>query len=162
MPFPWEEAFRAGIQIGGSYAKQKQQSGAQEKEIGAAFDVLDKNVAAFFTRLMSQATLSPADVEAVANAYGQLQGFAQQYGSVEYVARQWAEEKPRYDQFLQILASKIPGAANAANPQTATNAEPTLTAPGAAASSGSGLSLEGFGGIALIGLGLLLVVIMKR
>lgn len=113
MPFPWEQAIQAGIQIGTQKAAQHKASGSQEKEIGKAFDELDKQVAAYLTPLLAQPTITLAQLNEVAGVYGQLQGFAQQYSGVTYVARQWADEQPRYAQVLQALTAKLPPAGSA-------------------------------------------------
>ncbi len=89
----------------------------EERNIGAQFDLLDKALAARSHELLNRSFIYRQDLDSWWTSYNQLEGYANRFSNVGYVARQWRDEKPRYAWVPDALASKV-RTANPANYDT--------------------------------------------
>lgn len=78
-----------------------------DRATGAQFDVIDKAVAARARELLSRQSLTLQDVQEWQTDYNQLASFGRLNSSVEYVARQWRDEEPRYANVVQYMMQKV-------------------------------------------------------
>jgi hypothetical protein len=79
----------------------------QDIAIGQNFDLLDRNVAAQWTSLSGRSFITQGDYDAWYENYSALQYFAGVYSNVAYVASQWRDEQPRYNQMIPLLQNRI-------------------------------------------------------
>lgn len=124
----------AALPLAAGYAQQARATGAAEKNIGAQFDSLDKQVAAL-ARAAEQSP-TPAAVSAFANAYSSLAQFAQKYAAVGYVAQQWAMEQPNYEKAIAFIQEKMASAVNS-NQQTVNSQQQSAAAGGSQSAIGN-------------------------
>lgn len=74
---------------------------------GAQFDIFDKAVANRAHELMARQFIYRQDYDSFKTDYNQLANFARRNSDVAYVARQWADEEPRYRWVDSALQQKI-------------------------------------------------------
>lgn len=110
---------------------------AQEKLIGAQFDAMDKGVARRATDLMGRQTIAKQTYDEWITDLTQLSDFANQYGAVAYVNKQWTAEIPRYQQIDALISSRVV----IANPTNYDNRIP-ITSGGGIGGCGCGDSLN--------------------
>ncbi len=96
--------------IGAAALDAHNASSAQQKQIGAEFDKLAGQTTQTFNSIQGQASISTDDVIRAEQAYQQLAAAAEQYGSIPYVARQWASAayKPAYESRLEQIRKAAP------------------------------------------------------
>lgn len=160
MPFPWEQAIQAGLQIGSSAAAQHAagaQSSAQKKQLGAQFDSLAGQVTQAFNRTEAQTQISTADFQALLALYQQLAAIDAQYGdAVPYVREQW--NNPNYKQAYEQRLNTIYARVNSSLPA---NATATQTAASATAATAAALVPGVSNAILILGAGLILIFVLK-
>lgn len=100
---------------------QNAAKGKQEKEIGAQWEQLAGQVVALFNQIQAKAIITAADAEQAAAALTQLGQAASQYGSIEYITRQWnsAAYKPAFEQRLQQIIEAAQRSTPASSTQSA-------------------------------------------
>lgn len=140
MSFPWEQAIKTGIQLGAQQAAAARASGAQKQAIEDQFNALNDQVAAYLRRLSAQPYVTAEQFNQGAQAFGQLEGFANEYSFVDYVREQWQDEQPRYKSWFEwllanktsvaVTATTATAAASNSNPQQPLAAA-VVSAPGA-------------------------------
>lgn len=82
-------------------------SSVDQKLVGAQFDALDKGLAARGRDLLVRPTIARQTYDEWSTDLNQLADFANSYGYVGYVAKQWRDELPRYEAVDAIIQSKI-------------------------------------------------------
>lgn len=87
------------------------------------FEILDKAVAERFWELYNRPFIYRQDVDQWRTLYNQLERFAESNSGDSWIARGWAEEKPRYANSVANLMSKV----RVANP---TNYDTTIKVKG--------------------------------
>lgn len=100
---------QTGVQLGTSYAQQRQLSSSQSRQAGQQFDAMAGEVTRFFDSIQAQAVITADDLAAAVAAFQQLAQRAEQYGSVGYIAEQWASSayRPAYEARLQQVAARV-------------------------------------------------------
>lgn len=80
---------------------------ALQDQQGAAFDMLDKQLAARLRQLASQQVVKPVEFSSFVREYQNLETYATMYNNNNYVNKQWRSEKVIYDAWIPKIQAKV-------------------------------------------------------